>query len=179
MLGLILLLPWPFFTFALQAAAAAIGQGRAIGIGSFFGLGRDHWHAAYLWAGVNLAALALLAANARFYGSGASPLGDTLAASLLSSLLLTLMGLWGTWQVFSLAAHPHLSTPGWRAAWKASSEIVLAHPAPALLAVLLAAALAILGAAVPPIGLLFSFSSIAILTNRTVMEIRGTAHRTA
>ena len=63
MLGPLRLLPWPFFTFALQSTAADIGERRAVGLASFFQAGRRHWRPAYAWGILNLVVGAIVAAN--------------------------------------------------------------------------------------------------------------------
>jgi hypothetical protein len=168
--GLVVLLPWPIATFALFHSAADIGERRAVGLGSFLRAGGNLWRAAYAWALPAVLVTALLVANARYYGSGASPLGTSLAASLLSSFMLTLMALWGIWQVLALAIYPHLSRPGLLAAVRTAGRLLVRQPAPVFLMSLLAALLAIGGFAIPPLGLLLSFSLIALLANRTVLE---------
>jgi hypothetical protein len=170
LLGLILLVPWPFFTFALQASAAEVGEGRPVGVSSFFQAGWRSRGAAYAGGGINLLLVLLVASNLRYYGSGASPLGTSLSASLLTSLMLTLAGLWGVCQLFALAALPHLSAARLWPALSASSDLILARPVAAFLVALASAAILLAGVAVPPIGLLFSVSSVAVLSNRFVVE---------
>jgi len=170
LLGLLLLLPWPVATFALFQTAADIGERRVVSLGSFLRAGLRTWKVAFAWAGMTLIVLALLLSNARYYGTGASSLGESLEASLISSFMVTLTTLWCIWQGMTLALYPHLRRPGLVAAFRGAGRLIVRQPIPVFLAGLVATLLLAGGVAFPPLGLLYSFSLVAVVANRTVVE---------
>src|SRR5688572_9022397 len=66
--GTVLVLPWPFVTFALFFTARDIGEGKGVKFNTFVNYGRQTLKPAYIWGGINLVILVALIGNLSFYG---------------------------------------------------------------------------------------------------------------
>lgn len=169
--GLIALILWPFMTFSLFYATYEIVEGKAIGFRRFFSEGRRVWRQAYVWGGVNLIVISVLAANISFYSNPDSPLGGSTLGYVVSSLFVSITIFWLVLQLFVLTMYPRLENPGIRNSFQYAGRLILRWPIPVFLSFLLATVLCLASFFVPILPLLVTFSMNALLANRTTAEI--------
>lgn len=170
-LGLVVLFPLPYVTFGLFFLAHQVGQRRAISFKTFFIGGKRLWKQAYLWGGVNTLVIIILLGNVKFYTNPASPLGNTPSGAALAGIFGAFTLLWLAWQLFTLPIYLRLEKPGLRAAFHQSGILLLTKPILCLLVALVASALALSAFFLPALGLLTNFILIALLANRTMIEV--------
>lgn len=161
--GALLIVPYPFLTFALFFTARDVTEGRGIKFGNFFGYGRTHWKQAYIWGAANLAILLLLWFNVTFYaGFG------TQWALVMQLFFVALIALWLVLQLTALAIYPRLVEPGYALAQRNAAVLVGRHPLVMLVLLLVCGLLAVGSAFLPALFVLITVSLIAVLTTNTV-----------
>lgn len=161
--GTLLIIPWPFVTFALFYTAKDIGEGKGIGFGKFFGYGRQTIKPAYIWGGINLVVLIGLWLNIRFYGGF-----EAQWAGMLQILLGAILFLWVFMQLITLGLYPRLIEPGFRLALRNAAVISARYPAMVVTLVAVIVILAVISVFFTAVAFLLPFSIIAILTNNAV-----------
>lgn len=163
LVGTLLLVPWPFVTFALFYIAKDIGDGKGIKFGNFFRYGRDNWKAAYIWGGINLAVLVVLWLNLNFYAGV-----DALWARLIQILFIAIIIFWSVLQLIVLALYPRLVESNFRLALRNAGVIVARYPL--LPMVLIVTVVAMIGIVLLLNAIIFllPFVFIAIVTNNLV-----------
>lgn len=171
--GIPVLLPAPFAVFGLFSLVYNTARRRPVGIKRYVDDTRRLWRQAYLWGGVNLLVLIVLLVNLKFYANPNSPLGQTAIAPLLTATLAALLVIWLMWQLFALPLYPRTQSPRLWPVLKQAATLMLANPAPTLIAAMLAMFFAGVGIWVLPIGLLFSAAMIALVANRAVAYALG------
>ncbi len=163
LLGAVLILPYPFVTFALFYTVYDIGQGKGIKSAKFFNYGKQNWKAAYIWGGLNLVALFVLWINVRFYAGI-----ETQWAFFVSLFFVSLTIFWLVMQLIVLALYPRLVEPSFKLALR-NAAIIIGRHAPILLLILgLIALLLIATAFFPILAFIITFSLIAVLINSMV-----------
>nr|NIS78786.1 hypothetical protein [Anaerolineales bacterium] len=173
LLGLLLLIPWPIVTLGLFYAVYEIGQGRAIGLRTFFAGGWRVRKHAYRWGLLNLFVMIILGSNIRFYSSPETPLGGTNIGAVLSSFFLSLTVLWLVWQLYTLSMFPRMKEPRLLLTMRQAGLLVLRQPIPSFFVAILAVLLGLASFFLPILPLLLTFSVIAVLANRATAEILG------
>ncbi len=170
-LGLVALLPFPLVTFGLFHLIYAVSQRDAVGWKTFFNSAWEQKNSAYRWGGLNVAAMALLLANVRFYADPAAPLGRTPTGAALSAIFVAFTFLWLLWQLFTLTAFPRLRHPRLRAALRQAGIVLAGYPALALAIGMLAALLTVISILIPVAGLWLGFVLIGLLANQATRYV--------
>jgi hypothetical protein len=163
--GTLLIIPWPFVTFGLFFVGYDISQGKAIKLTSFFAHARRMWKVAYIWGGVNVFVLAVIASNIYFYAGFAAGWVTTLQV-----FMIALLTFWLILQLIALPLYPRLEEPSLKLALR--NALVIAGHQPLLIFVLVAV-LGILGfiAYIFLASLfLFSLAVLAVIATRLVGE---------
>jgi len=161
--GTVLILFWPFVTFALFYTVKDIGDGFGIKFSKFFSYGRQSWKLAYVWGLINVVAYSLLLFNIRFYGGF-----GTQWALFLQILFFSLVVFWIIIQLMMLAMYPRLQEPGFKLAVRNSAVIVGRNPIHSFVLIIEVALLLLLFRFIPAIMLIIGFSFIALLVNNTL-----------
>ncbi|MFC1976408.1 hypothetical protein ACFLXQ_08410 [Chloroflexota bacterium] len=166
LVGTLLIIPWPFVTFALFAIAYDVGQSKGIGFGKFFSYGRQAWKQAYIWGGINLGILIVALVNVSFYSNIAASW-----AAFLQMLIIGVSIIWFVLQLIALPIYPRLEEPGFKQAVRNAAVLFGRYPLVILTIVGLAAILVAVPLFFGILQILFvlgTFSIIAILMNRMV-----------
>ena len=162
-IGTVLILFWPFVTFALFYIVKDIGEGRGIKFTKFFTYGRQTWKLAYVWGLINVVAYFLLLFNIRFYGGF-----EAQWALVLQILFFSLIVFWTIIQLMTVALYSRLEEPGFKLAVRNAAILVGRNPIHSVVLIIEVALLLLLFRVVPAIMLIIGFSFIALLINNTV-----------
>ena len=166
LLGTILIIPWPLVIFGLYEMAYDIGQGKGIKFTSFFNRAVRVWKPAYIWGGINLGAIIVLAINVNFYAN--------ITATWAGAAQIIMVGLlivWVVLQLLMLPIYPRLEEPDFRLALRNAAILIARYPFPVLIMLGIVAALIGLMVIIPLFALLGVFSVIAVLSNRMMAEM--------
>jgi hypothetical protein len=163
LIGIVLLTPLPFVTFAMFAIVFDIGQGKGIKLGTFFVYGWQALKLAYTWGGINLVIFTLLIINYQFYGGIEAAWGGAVQILFLAILLV-----WAMLQLVALAIYPRLEEPGFKLAVRNAVVVVARYPLLIFTLLGLIVIIGVISIFLQIIILLFTFSMIALLTNRMV-----------
>ncbi|GAB4440198.1 MAG: hypothetical protein Kow0031_22130 [Anaerolineae bacterium] len=156
--GTLLILPWPFVTFALYYIAIDVADGKGINWRKFWSYGRQNLKAAYIWGGVNLVALGLMWFNVVFYSRYNADW-----AQILQLFFLSLMAFWLLLQHVAVVLYPRLVEPDYRLALRNAAILVGKNPVISLVVMLLLGALILVSAFFPALALMMVFSYAAII----------------
>jgi uncharacterized membrane protein YesL len=162
-IGVMLIIPGPFVTFALFAIVYDVGQGKGISLGKFFRYGWQALKPAYIWGGINFVALIMLVVNINFYASI-----DASWALWLHAIFIGLVLFWGILQWISLPIYPRLEQPGFKSASRNALVIISRYPLFILTLVAWIAIIGILSSFLQILFILIDVSLVALLTNRLV-----------
>ena len=165
-LGVILIIPAPFVTFALFFLVRDVGEGRGIHFSTFFSYGWQNLKPAYIWGGINLVVLVAIWFNMSFY-AGVEASWAVIVRLFIASLAIS----WVVLQLIALALYPRLVEPSFKLALRNGAVIVGRHPLPIIALVGIALILLIISVFFQALGVLVTFSVIAVLTNNMVEVI--------
>jgi hypothetical protein len=165
-LGAILIIPAPFVTFALFFLVRDVGEGRGIHFSTFFLYGWQNLKPAYIWGGLNLVVLVAIWFNISFY-AGIEASWAVVVRLFIASLAIS----WAVLQLVALALYPRLVEPSFKLALRNGAVIVGRHPLPIIILVAIALILLIISVFFQALGVLVTFSVIAVLTNNVVEAI--------
>ncbi|MBN1994894.1 MAG: hypothetical protein JW953_19515 [Anaerolineae bacterium] len=173
--GTLLIIPWPFVTFALFAIVYDIGQGKGISFGQFFSYGRAMWKQAYTWGGINLGIFIVVWMNINFYINF-----DTQWSLALTFLILSVSFFWFVLQLMALAIYPRMEEPGFKVVTRNAAVLFGRYPVVVFTWLILMAVLVVVSFFLQVLILVGVFSLIAVLTNRMVEAmVRKELKRTA
>jgi hypothetical protein len=127
LVGIILIIPWPFVTFGLFEVAYDIGQGKGIKFTTFFTRAAQVWKQAYIWGAINLGAIIVLAVNLNFYANTTASW-----AAFAQILMMGLSIFWFTLQLIMLPLYPRLEEPGFRLALRNAAVLIARYQLPTL-----------------------------------------------
>lgn len=161
--GTVLVLPWPFVTFALFFTVRDIGEGKGIKFNTFLNYGRENLKPAYIWGGINLVILVALLGNLYFYGRFPAQW-----AGVIQIFILTVLFFWGLTQLVALALYPRLVEPGFRLALRNAAVLLGRYPLPVLALLSVIALLIVLSLFFSALFVLITFSVIAVFINGMV-----------
>jgi hypothetical protein len=163
LIGAVLIIPMPFVTFALFAIVYDIGQNKGVTISKFFTYGWQARKQAYIWGGINLIAYVILVVNYNFYGNLQASWGAS-----VQLLFAAMLFVWSLLQLIALAIYPRMEEPGVKLVWRNAAVVLTRYPLAVLILVGLIVIFGVITFIVQIIGLLLTFSLIAVLTNRMV-----------
>jgi uncharacterized membrane protein YesL len=165
-IGTLLVIPWPFVTFALYEMAYDVGEGKGLKYDKIFSRTARGWKQAYLWGGINLIVVIIIWFNFIFYAN--------FQAWWSSIAQLPVVGFtifWVVTQLIVLPIYPRLEEPGFKLALRNAIVLTARHPLLGLILVMVIATMAALSVIFIPLNwfiLLGLFSFSAILSNRVV-----------
>lgn len=165
-LGAVLILPLPFFTFALFFTVYDISQGKGINFGTFFTYGRQMWKQAYTWGVINLGVYVLAWINLSFYGQIAAQW-----AAIIQIVVLALTFFWTILQLVSLPMYPRLKEPGFRLALRNAAAVVGLQPLAIFTLIVITGLVGIITLFFQALAFLAATSIIAVAANRTVEAV--------
>ncbi len=165
-LGAVLILPLPFFTFALFFTVYDISQGKGISFGAFFTYGRQMWKQAYTWGVINLGVYVLAGVNLSFYCQIAAQW-----AAIIQLVVLALTIFWTILQVVSLPMYPRLKEPGFRLALRNAAAVVGLQPLAIFTLIVIIGLVGIITLFFQALAFLAAISIIAVAANRTVEAV--------
>lgn len=166
LLGLILLLPWPFVTFGLFLTVYDIGEAKGIGFGKFWGYGRHMWRQAYIWGGINLVVFMIAWVNWAFYGRL-----EAEWAGLAQIFVLAFIIFWVIVQLVALPFYARLEQPGLKLALRNAGVTIGRYPLPVFCLVIVMGLILAISAFFPIVLFLGAFSIIAVVANRVVAAV--------
>lgn len=162
-LGVILILPWPFVTFGLFFTAKDIGEGLGISFSSPITYGLKVLKPAYIWAVINLGVYFGIFLNLNFYASIDAPW-----VSFVQIFMISLTLFWTILQLVTLAMYPRLTEPSFKLAIRNAVIIIGRHPLPVFAMAVGAFLILLLSTLIPAIILLLTISIIVMLINNVV-----------
>jgi hypothetical protein len=162
LVGTLLLLPWPFVTFALYFIAIDVADGKGIKWGKFWRYGRENLKSAYIWGGINFVALGLMWFNIVFYSRY-----NEAWAQILQLFFLSLLAFWLLLQHISVVLYPRLVEPSYKLALRNSAILVGKNPIVSLVVMVLSGALILVSALFPALTFMIVFSYVAIIIANT------------
>lgn len=166
LIGTILIIPWPFVTFGLFEMTYDISQGKGIKFTTFFTRAAQVWKQAYVWGGINLGVIIIVAINLNFYGNFVATW-----ASVAQILMLGVAVFWFTLQLVILPLYPRLEEPGFKIALRNAAVLMGRYPLPTLTVFIIVAAMTAFTIYIRQCNLfvvLGYFSFTAVLCNRMV-----------
>lgn len=168
LIGIILIIPWPFVTFGLFEIAYDIGQGKGIKFTTFFTRAAQVWKQAYIWGIINLGVIIVLAVNLNFYANSTASW-----AAVAQILIMGLTIFWFTLQLIMLPLYPRLKEPGFRIALRNAAILIARYQLPTLVILVIMAVVIGLTAFLQQYWFLLMgfFSFTAVLCNRMVAEM--------
>ncbi|MCB0209701.1 MAG: hypothetical protein KDJ52_10240 [Anaerolineae bacterium] len=161
--GVILILPWPFVTFGLFFTAKDIGEGRGISFSSPFTYGLQVLRPAYIWGIINLVVYLGIFFNLIFYAGS-----EAVWANVMKIFILSLTLFWSILQLVMLAMYPRLTTPSFKLAIRNALIITSRHPLPIFAMVIGIIVIIAVSTFIPAIILLLSISAIVMLINNVI-----------
>ena len=166
LLGVILIIPWPFVTFGLFYIARDVGEGKSIKFMNFFHYARQTWRPAYIWGAVNVIVITVFVINLVFY-SGVT----TQWASLMQIFMGGLLIVWFVLQLVALPLYPRLQEPSLKLALRNAMIVTGRHVGAILgLAVVTVILVGISLLLFPPLLFFIAIAVVAVLANRIVDE---------
>ena len=162
-IGTVLILPWPFVTFALFFTVRDIGEGKGIKFNTFLNYGRENLKPAYIWGAINLAIFLALIGNVYFYGRFQAQW-----AGLLQIFILAILFFWGLLQLIALALYPRLVEPGFRLALRNAAVLLGRYPLPVLALLVVITLLILISLFFSALFFLITFAVIAVFINGMV-----------
>lgn len=166
--GSLLIIPWPFVTFALFYTARDVGEGRSIHFSTFFTYGWQMLKPAYIWGGINLAVIVAVWFNLNFYA------GFEASWAVIVRLFITSLAIaWVVLQLIGLALYPRLVEPSFKLALRNAAVIVGRHPFSIIISLIIITLLVAVSIFFSALAILITFSLIAVLTNNVVEAIVG------
>ena len=162
-IGVMLIIPGPFVTFALFAIIYDVGQGKGISFGKFFSCGWQALKPAYVWGGINLVAIVMLVVNINFYASI-----DASWAPFLQIVFIGVALFWVMLQWISLPMYPRLEQPGFRLALRNAAVVIARYPLFVLALAIWIVLIGIISYFLQILFILAGVSLVALLTNRLV-----------
>lgn len=163
LVGMLLIIPWPFVTFALFFTLYDISQGKGIKLNTFIAHGRRMWKPAYIWGGMNLLAAVIFWTNLNFYSSFRAQW-----ALIMQVLFLSLTVFWTILQLIILPLYPRLSEPSFKLALRNGAIVMGRYPLVIFVLVVFVVLIVLLAFLFPPIAFLIALVAIAAMANRTV-----------
>jgi hypothetical protein len=161
--GTVLVLPWPFVTFALFFTVRDIGEGKGIKFNTFMNYGRQTLKPAYIWGAINLVIFVALIGNLTFYGRFQAQWGG-----LIQILILAIIFFWSLIQLIALALYPRLVEPGFRLALRNAAVLLGRYPLPILALLAVISLLIVISLFFSALFILITFSVIAVFINGMV-----------
>jgi hypothetical protein len=161
--GTLLIFPWPFVVFGLYEMAYDIGQGKGVKITTFFSRAARVWKPAYVWGGINMAAIIVIAVNLNFYAN--------ITATWAGAAQIVMVGMaifWIMLQLIVLPIYPRLEQPGFKLAVRNATVLVGRYPFPIFIMMVIVTAMVVLMIMMPLFAALGLFSMTAVLSSRMV-----------
>jgi uncharacterized membrane protein YesL len=156
--GTLLIVPWPFVTFALFYIARDVTDGKGIKWGKFFQYGRGTWRQAYTWGAFNIIVLGLLVFNILFYARYSAQW-----AALLQLFFVSLTAFWIVLQLMAVALYPNLVEPSLRLATRNAAILMGRHPLVVVFVLAVIIIVLIIAVLFPALIALIAISYIAVL----------------
>jgi uncharacterized membrane protein YesL len=166
LLGSLLVLPWPYLTFALFFTAHEIGQGKAIKFSTFFMGAVPFWKQAYIWGVINLLTVFILWFNLNFYANF-----GTGWAAIVQIIFLAMIVLWVVLQIVALPMYPRLEEPGFKTALRNAGILLGRYPHVALVLIMIVALFVNISSLFPLFAFFGAGAFTAILANRAVATL--------
>jgi hypothetical protein len=166
MIGVFLIIPYPFVTFGLFFVAHEVSEGKGIKLGTFFSQAGRVWKQAYLWGIINLVVMVIIWSNINFYGQI-----NAGWASIVQMFTIALFIAWLVLQLFTLAFYPRLTEPRFKPATRNAMVAIARYPGSAVLLVLVIVLLVIATTFVQAIVFLGVFALVAVVATRLVKAI--------
>lgn len=163
LIGTILVLPWPFVTFALFGISRDVSEAKGIKFAHFFNYGREMLKPAYIWGGINLVALWLFWFNIRFYSGF-----NAQWAAVLQLFFISMTGVWLLLQFIAVALYPQLVEPSYKLALRNAAILLGKYPLVVISIALVIVAVLFITLFFPAFGFVMTFSFIAILITNMV-----------
>jgi hypothetical protein len=161
--GTMLIVPWPFVTFALFYIARDVADGKGIKWGKFFQYGRETWRQAYTWGAFNVVIVGLLIFNILFYTRFSAQW-----SIMLQLFFVSLTAFWIILQLMAVALYPNLVEPSLRLATRNAAILMGRHPLVIIFVLLLIIAVILLSLYALLLPFVISMSYIAVLITVTV-----------
>ena len=158
LVGTLLILPWPFVTFALYYIAIDVADGKGINWRKFWRYGRQMAKPAYVWGGINLVALALLWFNIIFYGRF-----NEQWAQILQLFFLSLLAFWLLLQHVAIVVYPRMIEPSYKLALRNAAILMGKYPVVSLVIMLFLGAIILLSGLFPALIVMITFSYAAVI----------------
>lgn len=162
LIGTLLILPWPFVTFALYFIAIDVADGKGIKWSKFWGYGRKNLKSAYIWGGVNVVALGLMWFNIIFYSRF-----NAAWAQILQLFFLSLLAFWLLVQHIAVVLYPRLVEPSYKLALRNAAILVGKYPVVSLVVMVLSGAMILVSAFFPALAFMIVFAYVAIIIANT------------
>ena len=163
LVGVLLIIPYPFMTFGLFYTVYDIGQGKGIKMSTPFKYGKQTWKPAYVWGIINVVVLFLFWVNFRFYTGF-----EAQWAVVMQLFFIALTIFWVILQMIALAIYPRLVEPGFKLAVRNAAVIMARYPLVMLMLLVLIILLAVATAFFTAIAFVALFAFLAVLANSIV-----------
>ena len=165
-LNLVLILPLTFFLFALYAVLFDARRGIHVEFKTYFGYLRTTWRQALIFGSINLMVALLIVWNLRFYGQFESEW-----AGIMQLVFVSVFLVWFILQLVMLPMYPRLEEPNFKLALRNSAGILGGYLIPAATLVILVIAFLALTLSFQVIGIFFTFSFIATMSEGIIGEV--------
>ena len=156
----------PYLLFALFWTVYDISEGKAIKFLAFFRPGWANFKQAYIWWGINLAVLTVIAANITFYRSL-----ETGWSVYLVMLFFGILLAWLLTQAIALTMYPRLVEPGFRLATRNALVVIARHPMVALVVGFISMILIFAGVIIRPLSWFATIALVATLLNMATRKV--------